>query len=171
HRRLRPRPRQAAHLLVEVDGPLPVATVDRGPDTRQVGGRRGQLPDLGRSLHPATRTGGTLAGPSGGPHQDRGEHEQAEHEQDHDLRTAQTEHRTHLLWPHATGAAPVSAAVPAVTCETGTVRFLTDPPAYDLTYSDVFMVPNRSALTSRMQVDLSSTDGVGTTLPLAVANM
>ena len=65
----------------------------------------------------------------------------------------------------------MSAAVPAVTCETGTVRFLTDPPAYDLTYSDVFMVPNRSALTSRMQVDLSSTDGVGTTLPLAVANM
>ena len=25
------------------------------------------------------------------------------------------------------------------------MRFLSDPPAYDLTYSDVFMVPNRSA--------------------------
>ncbi|MGD7790231.1 GuaB1 family IMP dehydrogenase-related protein [Propionibacteriaceae bacterium Y1700] len=51
------------------------------------------------------------------------------------------------------------------------VRFLNDQPPYDLTYNDVFMVPNRSALTSRMQVDLSSTDGVGTTLPLVVANM
>lgn len=51
------------------------------------------------------------------------------------------------------------------------VRFLNDKPPYDLTYNDVFMVPNRSALTSRMQVDLSSTDGVGTTLPLVVANM
>ncbi len=52
------------------------------------------------------------------------------------------------------------------------MRFLDDVrPAHDLTYSDVFMVPNRSALTSRMQVDLTSTDGVGTTLPLAVANM
>ena len=51
------------------------------------------------------------------------------------------------------------------------MQFLSDPPAHDLTYSDVFMVPNRSALTSRMQVDLTSTDGVGTTLPLVVANM
>ena len=45
------------------------------------------------------------------------------------------------------------------------------PPAYDLTYSDVFMVPRRSAVSSRLDVDLSSTDGVGTTLPLVVANM
>ncbi|HIT75579.1 MAG TPA: GuaB1 family IMP dehydrogenase-related protein [Candidatus Avipropionibacterium avicola] len=51
------------------------------------------------------------------------------------------------------------------------MRFLNDRPSHDLTYSDVFMVPNRSSLTSRMQVDLTSTDGVGTTLPLAVANM
>ncbi len=51
------------------------------------------------------------------------------------------------------------------------MRFLTAPPAYDLTYSDVFMVPNRSTITSRMAVDLASTDGVGTTLPLVVANM
>jgi len=54
----------------------------------------------------------------------------------------------------------------------GAVRFLHDvQPAYDLTYSDVFMVPNRSAVNSRLSVDLSSTDGVGTTLPLVVANM
>jgi IMP dehydrogenase len=51
------------------------------------------------------------------------------------------------------------------------VRFLQSPPAYDLTYSDVFMVPRRSAVTSRLDVDLRSTDGVGTTIPLVVANM
>ncbi len=51
------------------------------------------------------------------------------------------------------------------------MRFLSDPPGYDLTYSDVFMVPRRSAAASRLDVDLSSTDGIGTTLPLVVANM
>ncbi|MGO1974571.1 MAG: GuaB1 family IMP dehydrogenase-related protein [Propionibacteriaceae bacterium] len=52
------------------------------------------------------------------------------------------------------------------------MRFLTDSaPTHDLTYSDVFMVPNRSAVASRMGVDLTSTDGIGTTLPLVVANM
>ena len=51
------------------------------------------------------------------------------------------------------------------------VRFLTTPPAYDLTYSDVFMVPRRSSVTSRLDVDLRSTDGMGTTIPLVVANM
>lgn len=53
----------------------------------------------------------------------------------------------------------------------GTVRFLNPAPAYDLTYGDVFMVPRRSTITSRLDVDLSSTDGIGTTLPLVVANM
>ena len=51
------------------------------------------------------------------------------------------------------------------------MRFLTGTPAHDLTYSDVFMVPRRSPVTSRLDVDLTSTDGVGTTLPLVVANM
>ena len=51
------------------------------------------------------------------------------------------------------------------------MRFLNPPPAYDLTYSDVFMVPGRSSVTSRLDVDLRSTDGIGTTLPLVVANM
>jgi len=51
------------------------------------------------------------------------------------------------------------------------VRFLNQPPAYDLTYSDVFMVPRRSGMSSRLAVDLTSTDGIGTTLPLVVANM
>ncbi len=51
------------------------------------------------------------------------------------------------------------------------MRFLQQPPPYDLTYSDVFMVPRRSAISSRLDVDLTSTDGIGTTLPLVVANM
>jgi len=51
------------------------------------------------------------------------------------------------------------------------VRFLTEKPAYDLTYNDVFMAPNRSSVTSRMDVDLTSNDGIGTPLPLVVANM
>jgi IMP dehydrogenase len=52
------------------------------------------------------------------------------------------------------------------------MRFLNDArPAYDLTYDDVFMVPNRSAVGSRLGVDLSSPDGTGTTIPLVVANM
>jgi GMP reductase len=44
-------------------------------------------------------------------------------------------------------------------------------PAYDLTYNDVFIVPNRSEIESRFDVDLSTTDGSGTTIPVVVANM
>jgi len=52
------------------------------------------------------------------------------------------------------------------------VRFVNDlTPQYDLTYDDVFMVPARSDVGSRLGVDLSSTDGTGTTIPLVVANM
>jgi IMP dehydrogenase len=52
------------------------------------------------------------------------------------------------------------------------VRFLNDSrPPYDLTYDDVFMVPRRSDVASRYDVDLSSHDGTGTTIPLVVANM
>ncbi|WP_225849585.1 GuaB1 family IMP dehydrogenase-related protein [Streptomyces sp. HPF1205] len=52
------------------------------------------------------------------------------------------------------------------------MRFLNDvSPAYDLTYDDVFMVPSRSAVASRQDVDLRSPDGTGTTIPLVVANM
>ncbi len=51
------------------------------------------------------------------------------------------------------------------------MRFLNDRPAQDLTYSDVFMVPNRSNVTSRLDVDLTSTDGLATPLPLVAANM
>ncbi|MFS0698762.1 GuaB1 family IMP dehydrogenase-related protein [Cellulomonas sp. 179-A 4D5 NHS] len=41
----------------------------------------------------------------------------------------------------------------------------------DLTYGDVFLVPSASDVTSRFDVDLSSTDGTGTTVPVVVANM
>lgn len=44
-------------------------------------------------------------------------------------------------------------------------------PAHDLTYNDVFMVPSRSSITSRMDVDLTTPDQIGTTVPLVVANM
>lgn len=44
-------------------------------------------------------------------------------------------------------------------------------PRYDLTYNDVFVMPNRSEVASRFDVDLSTTDGSGTTIPVVVANM
>ena len=44
-------------------------------------------------------------------------------------------------------------------------------PGHDLTYNDVFVVPNRSDVTSRFDVDLSTADGTGTTIPVVVANM
>jgi IMP dehydrogenase len=52
------------------------------------------------------------------------------------------------------------------------VRFLNDArPSYDLTYDDVFMVPSRSAVASRYDVDLTTLDRTGMTIPLVVANM
>jgi IMP dehydrogenase len=52
------------------------------------------------------------------------------------------------------------------------VRFLDGHrPAHDLTYDDVFLVPNRSDVESRFDVDLSTTDGTGATIPIVVANM
>ena len=52
------------------------------------------------------------------------------------------------------------------------MRFLTDPaPAWDLTYDDVFMVPSRSDVASRLDVDLTTCDGTGTTIPVIAANM
>ncbi len=52
------------------------------------------------------------------------------------------------------------------------MRFLDEHTfGYDLTYSDVFIVPGRSDVTSRFDVDLSTTDGTGTTIPIVVANM
>ena len=44
-------------------------------------------------------------------------------------------------------------------------------PTFDLTYDDVFMVPSRSGVGSRTDVDLATDDATGTTIPLIVANM
>jgi IMP dehydrogenase len=44
-------------------------------------------------------------------------------------------------------------------------------PTVDLTYSDVFLVPRRSSVTSRLQVDLAPQDGTPATLPLVASNM
>ncbi|MGH3876153.1 MAG: GuaB1 family IMP dehydrogenase-related protein [Actinophytocola sp.] len=52
------------------------------------------------------------------------------------------------------------------------MRFLNDTtPAYDLTYDDVFLVPGRSSVESRFDVDLSTSDETGATIPVVVANM
>ena len=52
------------------------------------------------------------------------------------------------------------------------MRFVDEnPPGYDLTYNDVFMVPRRSDVVSRYDVDLATSDGSGATIPLIVANM
>ncbi len=41
----------------------------------------------------------------------------------------------------------------------------------DLTYDDVFVVPGRSDVASRFDVDLTTSDGSGGTIPIVVANM
>jgi IMP dehydrogenase len=51
------------------------------------------------------------------------------------------------------------------------MRFLAALPPYELTYDDVFMVPGRSQVASRFDVDLATSDGSGATIPIVVANM
>ena len=51
------------------------------------------------------------------------------------------------------------------------MRFTGQVPAHDLTYSDVFLVPSRSGVASRLSVDLRATDGTGATIPIVSANM
>ncbi|MET0325191.1 MAG: GuaB1 family IMP dehydrogenase-related protein [Ilumatobacteraceae bacterium] len=51
------------------------------------------------------------------------------------------------------------------------MRMLHPEPGHDLTYSDVFMVPSLSTVESRLDVDLTTPDGIGTHLPVVVANM
>ncbi|AXR73211.1 GuaB1 family IMP dehydrogenase-related protein [Auritidibacter sp. NML130574] len=50
------------------------------------------------------------------------------------------------------------------------MQFLTQPRT-DLTYSDVFLVPSRSEITSRTAVDISAQDGTGSQIPVVAANM
>ena len=52
------------------------------------------------------------------------------------------------------------------------MRFLDDrPPPYELTYNDVFMVPARSSVPSRLDVDLTPVHQIGPTLPPVVAHV
>ncbi|GAA5148799.1 GuaB1 family IMP dehydrogenase-related protein [Microbacterium pseudoresistens] len=51
------------------------------------------------------------------------------------------------------------------------MQFSGERPMVDLTYSDVFLVPRRSDVTSRLQVDLAPQDGTPATIPLVASNM
>ncbi|MDT0156816.1 GuaB1 family IMP dehydrogenase-related protein [Microbacterium sp. ARD32] len=51
------------------------------------------------------------------------------------------------------------------------MKFSGSQPAVDLTYSDVFLVPRRSAVSSRLVVDLAPQDGTPATIPLVASNM
>ena len=53
----------------------------------------------------------------------------------------------------------------------GRMRLLHPDPGHDLTYNDVFMVPSLSSVGSRLDVDLTTPDGIGTHLPVVVSNM
>src|SRR6201747_1613755 len=51
------------------------------------------------------------------------------------------------------------------------MQFLTDSHNDDLIYSDVFLVPSRSDIRSRLDVSLAPEDGTGATIPVVAANM
>ncbi|ROQ41366.1 IMP dehydrogenase [Frondihabitans sp. PhB188] len=51
------------------------------------------------------------------------------------------------------------------------MRYYETTPTHDLTYSDVFLVPSRSGVTSRLDVSLETGDGTGQTIPIVSANM
>ncbi len=51
------------------------------------------------------------------------------------------------------------------------MRFLSQLPAHDLTYNDVFMVPSMNNVNSRLDVNLTTPDKIGTNIPIVVANM
>ena len=51
------------------------------------------------------------------------------------------------------------------------MQFYGTTPSHDLTYSDVFLVPGQSAVTSRLDVSLAPGDGTGATIPIVSANM
>src|SRR6185312_7802733 len=51
------------------------------------------------------------------------------------------------------------------------MEFYEASPQHDLTYSDVFLVPSRSAVGSRLGVSLAPSDGTGASIPVVSANM
>jgi len=51
------------------------------------------------------------------------------------------------------------------------MKFYEVSPSHDLTYSDVFLVPSRSDVTSRLDVSLATGDGTGAEIPIVSSNM
>ncbi len=51
------------------------------------------------------------------------------------------------------------------------MRFYDAVPVNDLTYSDVFLIPSRSSVRSRLDVSLAPDDGTGGSIPLVSSNM
>ncbi|MFD6054862.1 GuaB1 family IMP dehydrogenase-related protein [Agromyces sp. NPDC060279] len=51
------------------------------------------------------------------------------------------------------------------------MEFYRTAPTHDLTYSDVFLVPSRSGVPSRLDVSLAPDDGSGGSIPIVSANM
>ena len=51
------------------------------------------------------------------------------------------------------------------------MKFYDAMPQHDLTYSDVFLVPSRSGIRSRLDVSIAPSDGTGTSIPIVSANM
>jgi IMP dehydrogenase len=51
------------------------------------------------------------------------------------------------------------------------MEFYGTTPSHDLTYSDVFLIPSRSSVTSRFDVSLAPTDGTRAKIPIVSANM
>lgn len=51
------------------------------------------------------------------------------------------------------------------------MRFYETAPTHDLTYSDVFLVPSRSGVSSRLDVSLAPGDDTGASIPIVSANM
>jgi IMP dehydrogenase len=51
------------------------------------------------------------------------------------------------------------------------MEFYGTTPNHDLTYSDVFLIPSRSSVASRLDVSLAPGDGTGATIPIVSANM
>ncbi|MGV8884185.1 MAG: GuaB1 family IMP dehydrogenase-related protein [Microbacteriaceae bacterium] len=51
------------------------------------------------------------------------------------------------------------------------MEFYETVPQHDLTYSDVFLVPSRSGVTSRLDVSLAPGDGTAASIPIVSANM
>ena len=51
------------------------------------------------------------------------------------------------------------------------MQFYDATPEHDLTYSDVFLIPGRSSVASRLDVSLAPADGIGMSIPIVSSNM